>query len=323
MFNQCFWVTEAPWREGFGRSGQEQAMCSFSTLPAYPLPARHSVWRRDSGKNGNNVGSWRNKVPGGVEGDLLSPGCPYFVFELSFYITCLLLKDKVKHSCSHLLTTVFGVSVGLWSQTPVQFLTLTSCANLSKFLSTSKPLFPYCNINIMCSMLEIKLEIESPSLGSGNWSWTEAMPRDTDQTSQLCDRDGAGNKQDHSITMCKYRKEQRGPNRKSDKMSLNRLFYVIAACLTIISIWLQFVLSIWTKIIKLVFDRITPPSERFKSGLSLPSWDPLLNLLTGAQILLRYFLPPSSGDAYCSVGCDLPVAMRLWTQMCFWQFWLL
>lgn len=28
-------------------------------------------------------------------------------------------------------------------------------------------------------MLEIKLEIEEAILGSGNWSWTEAMPRDT------------------------------------------------------------------------------------------------------------------------------------------------
>ena len=167
-------------REGdFGRSGQEQAMCCFSHSSLYPLPARHSVLEKRLWEKWNNVGSWKGTR---CLRDWRETCCllgALITFWTLCHITCLThSKDKVKHSCSHLLTTVFGVSVGLWSQTPVRFLTLSSCVNLSKFLSTSKPLFPYCNINITATMLEIKLEIEKAVLGSGNWSWTETMPRD-------------------------------------------------------------------------------------------------------------------------------------------------
>ena len=163
----------------FGRSGQEQAMCCFSHCFTLYTPCKTVSWRRDSGKNGTMWALGKEQGAWGSGGRLAFSWVPLLRFEL-YTILCVWPTQKLKYnSCSHLLTTMFGVSVGLWHQTPVWFLTLSSCVNLSKFLSSSKPLFPYCDTNIMITMLEIKLEIEKAVPGSGNWLWTETMPRDT------------------------------------------------------------------------------------------------------------------------------------------------
>lgn len=179
MFNQCFLSYWSPVKGILEDQGKSKQCVVSPTASLYPLPASHSVLEKSLWEKWNNVGSWKGRrcLTEWRETCVLLGALT--TFWTLYHITRLThSKDKVKHSCSH-LTTVFGVSVGLWSQPHVRFLTLSSCVNLSKFLSSSKPLFPYCNINIMITVLEIKLEIEKAVPGSGNWPWTETMAQDT------------------------------------------------------------------------------------------------------------------------------------------------
>lgn len=330
MFNQCFLSYWRPVKGILEDQGKSKQCAVPPTASLYPLPVRHSVLEKRLWEKWNNVGSWKGtrclrewRETCFLLGALIT-------FWILYHITCLThSKDKVKHSCSHLLTMVFGVSVGLWRQTPVWFLTLSSCVNLSKFLSSSKPLFPYCDTNIMITMLDIKLEIEKAVPGSGNWLWQKQC-HGTPGSDKPTLWPRWSRKQTRSLHnhVQIQTKEQHGPNHKNDKMSpkqailcdcslFNKYIYLASICAFHIMDENYHVI-LWSNYPTLLKDS--------SPGLSLPFWDPLLNLLTGAQILLhllsttlfrRCLLLQWGATSLLPWGYELNFVQL---QVCFWHF---
>lgn len=72
----------------FGRSGQEQAMCCSSHRFTLSTPCKTQCPGEETLGKMEQCGLLeRNKVPEGVEGDLLSPGCPYYVLNfIPYYV---------------------------------------------------------------------------------------------------------------------------------------------------------------------------------------------------------------------------------------------